>query len=384
MRVALIGRYRVPYPFSEHRLDYPMLKEWARRLGYLHVLVCGSKPRAAIWQEGNLMVHYAPSGAILDHPPGFMVWAGTTLMRIHRQTPLDIVNGSDLWGGLVGLGLRPFIGVKVLAQLQDQFLPPSNVAYPGIRGPILHLIARVVCRGADKVRCLYQAAANQVGALGVQAEKIVVFPSRCDNALFDIGQFPPKQMGEYQLLYVGSLVRRKGLSVLLKALPEVAAHFPQVTLQVVGAGPEKAALQCLTAKLGLGSRVKFAGRVPHQELPALMREADLFVFPSFSEATPRAVMEALAMELPVVATRVGCLPEMIQDGETGFLVEPGDPRQLARAICKALDDPAWARTAGRLGREQILRHYTLEQHIDKMMALHYLLAEPKTSSEKRP
>jgi glycosyltransferase involved in cell wall biosynthesis len=102
---------------------------------------------------------------------------------------------------------------------------------------------------------------------------------------------------------------------------------------------------------------------------------NLFVFPSLSEATPRAVMEAMAMELPVVATRVGGIPEIIEDGRTGLIVEPANSHELAEAICRVLDDPTWAKQAGRLGRQHISENYTLEQHVQRMVALHYRLLQ---------
>jgi len=102
-----------------------------------------------------------------------------------------------------------------------------------------------------------------------------------------------------------------------------------------------------------------------------MYKSDVFVFPSLSEATPRAVMEAMAMELPVVATRVGGIPEMIENGRTGLLVEPASPEQLAEAICRALHDPVWAREAGQLARQRVLERYTLEKHNERMIALHH-------------
>ena len=374
MRVVLIGHYQVPYPFSEHHLDYVMLKAWAEQMEQLDVIVQGSQRAPCIWQDGNLVVHYAPSQPITRHAPGFVVWAAYKLLNLHRRIPIDIVNGSDLWGGLVGILLRPSIHAKVLAQLQGEFLPPSRFSYPAVHRALLYAVAGFVCRNADMVRCLYHAAAEQVAALGVPRSKIAVVPSRCNVGLFDVGQFPPKGATGYRLLYVGNLILGKGVHFLLKALSDVVREYPDVKLTIVGSGPKEPDLKNLADKLGLNPHVVFLGRIPHNEIPTIMHEADLFVLPSLSEATPRAVMEAMAMELPVVATRVGGIPEMVEDGYTGLVVEPGNSRQLAIAICQALSDPVWAKEAGRLGKQHVLANYTLEQHVQRMIELHYRVA----------
>jgi glycosyltransferase involved in cell wall biosynthesis len=371
MRVALIGRYRVPYPFSEHRLDYVMLKAWAKQMERLDVVVQGSQKRYHIWQDGNLVVHYAPSVAFVRYVPGFVLWAAYKLIALDRKAPIDIVNGSDLWGGLVGIMLRPVIRAKVLAQLQGEFLPPSRFSYPAIYRGLLYLVALLVSRNADIVRCLYQAAAERVAALGVPRSKIAVVPSRCDTALFDIRRFPPKDATRHRLLYVGNLISGKGVSFLLHALSHVVHEYPDATLSIVGKGPQELELKKLTVKLGLSQYVRFLGHRQHDELPAIMHEANLFAFPSLSEATPRAVLEAMAMELPVVATRVGGIPEMIEDGITGVLVQPASIPELANAIIWVLSHPEWAQKAGRLARQHVLEHYTLEQHTERMLALHH-------------
>jgi glycosyltransferase involved in cell wall biosynthesis len=371
MKVALVGRYRVPYPFSEHRLDYAMLKAWAKQMEQLNIIVQGVERRPCLWQDGNLEVHYAPLLAITRQAPGFVLWATYKLVALHRKSSIDIVNGSDLWGGLAGIMLRPVMRAKVLAQLQGEFLPPSRFSYPPLYRGLLYLVARLICRNADMVRCLYQAAADGVAALGVPHSKIAVVPSRCDTALFDARSFPSKHGSGHRLLYVGNLIRGKGVHILLEAFPSVLRDHPHAKLSIVGSGPLEPELKQLAYRLGLTSHVVFLGRRRHDEIPALMHATDLFVFPSLSEATPRAVLEAMAMAVPVVATRVGGMTEMIEDGVTGVLVQPASAMELAEAMIWILHHPEWAEKAGRLARQHVLERYTLEKHTEQMIALHH-------------
>ena len=121
-----------------------------------------------------------------------------------------------------------------------------------------------------------------------------------------------------KLLYVGNLIPMKGVSSLLEAHRAVIRQFPSSILTIVGSGWQKTELKELARTMGIDRQVQFLGRIPNDELPLIMHESDLFVLPSLSEATPRAIMEAMAMELPVVATRVGGIPEMVDDGRGIF------------------------------------------------------------------
>jgi glycosyltransferase involved in cell wall biosynthesis len=347
-----------------------MLKIWAGYMTQLDVMVQSQDGTARLWQEGNFRVHYAPGSHCMLRNGRFVLWTMRRLLWLHRREPVDIVNGSDLFGSLMGLLLKPWMHGKVIAQLQGQFLPPSPFLYTPLRRKMIHALTRYICRHADAVRCLYAAAAERVRLLGVPASRIVTIPSRCDTALFDPNRFPPRTQKGSQLLYVGNLVPGKGLRFLLLALQEVVRCFPSVRLAMVGSGPQQAELEAMVHSLHLEGHVEFVGLLPHDKVPSLMHKADVFVFPSLSEATPRVVMEAMAMALPVVATRVGGIPEMIEDGITGRLVQPGVARELAAAIMWIFRHPEWVQTAGERARHRVVNHYTLERHIEQMMALH--------------
>jgi glycosyltransferase involved in cell wall biosynthesis len=379
VRVVLVGRYRVPYPYSRHTLDHQVLRAWAAGMERLDVIVQATAGQERTWVDGNLTVHYAPATVLHRSGPAFVAWAARRIAALHRRAALDVIDGSDLWGGLTGVLLRRSLGVKVLAQLQGEFLPPSRFSHPLPQRLALHALARLVCRRADLVRCLYGGAAAQVEALGVPGERVAVVPSRCDPARFDPAAFPRRIPGGQRLVCAGNLIRGKGVAVLLDALAALAPHHAELRLTLVGDGPEARRLRRRAVRLGVADRVRFLGRRPHQDLPALLHEADVFVLPSLSEATPRVVLEAMAMGLPVVTTRVGGLPEMVVDGRTGLLVDPADAQELAAAIGRTLANPVWAVRAGVLGRRRVLACYTTEQHVRAMIALRRRLAGPRAT-----
>ena len=154
---------------------------------------------------------------------------------------------------------------------------------------------------------------------------------------------------------VGRLAEVKQQGVLIRAFAQVLPAFPAARLVLVGDGPLWAELEELAGSLGLGGAVLFAGYRPNPE--RYLAAMDVFVLPSRAEAMPLVIPEAWAAGRPVVATRVGGIPELIEDGKTGLLVEPGDVGGLAVRLRQLLADPPLARALGRAGRESARTKY---------------------------
>jgi glycosyltransferase involved in cell wall biosynthesis len=145
------------------------------------------------------------------------------------------------------------------------------------------------------------------------------------------------------VVYVGRLDARKGVDTLLRAWSQAAHEGAQ--LIIAGDGPARLTLERLAEGLSLRN-VQWTGALPAQQIIALLKAASGFVLPSLEEAFPMAVLEAMAVGCPIVATRVGGIPEQIQDGVHGLLVPPGDPSALAAAIGRLLSDRCLARSLG--------------------------------------
>lgn len=166
--------------------------------------------------------------------------------------------------------------------------------------------------------------------------------------------------GAPMLLFVGSLVPWKGLDLLVEALAMVRRACPDVSLRVVGTGSDAAQkhYRQLIEQRGLAQAVEFLGFQPAAEIARLHREAQIFVLPSQNDNSPNALAEAMVSGLPVIATRVGGIPSMVEDGTTGLLVPWGDPQALAAKILWLLQQPAerqrLAANARRVARERHL------------------------------
>jgi sugar transferase (PEP-CTERM/EpsH1 system associated) len=171
---------------------------------------------------------------------------------------------------------------------------------------------------------------------------------------------------------VGNLFSVKGQTYLLQACKTVAGAFPDLVLLVAGEGEQLGPLEREAAALGVSGNVRFLGF--RDDVPALLQAMEVFVLPSLSEGLPLSVLEALALERPVVATNVGGMPEIVQDGVTGYLVPPADPGALADRILRLLRDARSAAQMGRAGRKRVEAGFGLEQMIGEYQSLYDAVA----------
>lgn len=167
---------------------------------------------------------------------------------------------------------------------------------------------------------------------------------------------------------VGRLHPQKDFSTLLTSLARLRKDIPDIHLLLVGDGPLRDDLESQAQSLGLSTSVTLAGH--RNDIPDILGALDIFVIPSLWEGLPNAILEAMGAGLPVVATRVGGVPEVVVDGETGLLVPPRDPDALAGAILRLLHHPNLRWRMGRVGRNRVMEHFSIEQMVRRTEALY--------------
>lgn len=179
------------------------------------------------------------------------------------------------------------------------------------------------------------------------------------------------------LLFVGRLASNKGLIELVQAFAALATHDPSAVLVLIGAdGGMRPAVERKIAELGLGPRVRIVGFVENEALLAsAFREARLFVLPSEYEAFGLVLLEALAQGTPVVASRVGGIPEFVEDGRAGRLVPPKDAHALGEALLALWDDESTRQRLGAFGRDQVVPHYSWERVVDELERIYREVAD---------
>ena len=172
-----------------------------------------------------------------------------------------------------------------------------------------------------------------------------------------------------QILFLGELGERKGCFDIPVILEQVKKHCSGVKLVMAGDG-EMERIKGVFLEKGLSEEVSFPGWVRGREKERLLEESSIFLFPSYNEGMPMALLEAMAYGLGIVTTSVGGIPQLIQDGVSGFLATPGDTEALATAIERLLTDDACLMACGRAARKKAESEYSLERHLAKLEAVY--------------
>ena len=228
---------------------------------------------------------------------------------------------------------------------------------------------------SEKVKDFY------IREVGIPENKIIVIYNGIDLARFSLGVDLRKKRRELGIpegvRIVGSVGRlhpQKDFFTFLKAARIVSERVPRVHFLIIGGGPLRRELEDFARMMGLEERVSFLGE--RKDVEKIYPLMDVFVLSSIREGFPISVLEAMACGIPVVATSVGGTPELIQEGETGFLVSPGDPQNLAKRIEILIRDKVLRGRMGRKGKERV-REFSIEKMADRTLQLYRRLASEK-------
>ena len=180
----------------------------------------------------------------------------------------------------------------------------------------------------------------------------------------------------FEVLTVGRLIERKGHAVLIEAMAQLAEKRDAVVLTIIGEGQERLRLETLIDDLGLTDRVRLMGRVSDEELERAYACCDLFVLPSVvdsagdTEGLGMVLLEAMRYEKPVIASDLGGMTDIVEDEETGLLVPPSNPKSLAEAIERLIDDPNLGARLGREGRRTNAGRFAWERVVTAYLRLY--------------
>jgi len=221
--------------------------------------------------------------------------------------------------------------------------------------------------GASFICCIGQFTRSQLMKLSSpdQWDKFEVVPCGVDTNLFR-PRGSRLGFGPFEVLCVARLVPTKGHYVLLKALERLVKGGRKIRLRLVGDGPDRQSLERKVSKLNLVEHVIFEGSVNQDKIRDLYGSADVFALPSFAEGVPGVLMEAMAMEIPCVATFVGGVTDLIRPEIDGILVAPSDDRALAEAIERLVDAPELREKFGVAGRRRVTRDYDLDRNVARL------------------
>jgi glycosyltransferase involved in cell wall biosynthesis len=297
------------------------------------------------------------------------LWRFWPILRMVRRERIDIVHGhlfgSNVWACLIGR----------LARVRAVVAHEHMWAYGGSRGRAL-VDRWLIARWSDAfIAVSEEGRRRMIEVERIPADDIVLMR----NAVAESPRADPQRVrSEFGLapeqplvVSAGSLRAEKAYEVLIEAAAKLAEKIPEVTVLIAGDGPEREKLERAIAEFGVGDRVKLLGW--RADVPDLVAAADVGVCCSDFEGGPLSVLEYMSAGRPVVATAVGGLPELVEDGVTGILIPPRDPAALAEAVGGLLTDPERRERLGAAGRSLREREYSFESYMQRLEGLYQSL-----------
>jgi glycosyltransferase involved in cell wall biosynthesis len=319
----------------------------------LHVgCVRAEGPRRAKLDAAGLRVWSWGRGSFKSPRFAVVVVELARFLRAHR---IRVVHAFDFYSNILGVLAARLARVPVVIASQRDL--------GNLRPPLQRRVHNVVLRLADYVVVNTQAVADSLQHDGIVAPtRLVVIPNGVDATRFSGTPGEARPSGHPIIGTLAVLRPEKGLADFVRAAAHVVERFPDARFVIWGEGLLRSPLEELVRDLGLSGAVALAGATLEPE--AALRELDIFVLPSLSEACSNALLEAMATGRAVVATRVGGNPALIEDEVTGLLVPAQDPAALAKAVIRLLEEPALA--AGLAARAQ--KRVRAEFGIERMLA----------------
>ncbi len=330
--------------------------------------------------DGPLRARYAACGIpIYSFPIDSLYGAsavrqGRAFAAHCRRERIDILHCHDVYSNVFGSIWGRAARVPGIV-VSRRWWATHNSGKLRVANRLAYRLATRVLANSDSV------GASLVADEGVASRRVVVVPNFVEPEAFDAPLPAARAAGRAALGLPGharavGIVARldpvKDHATLLHAFALLAPRLPDVHLAIVGDGPRRAALEALTAELGLAARVHFAGMRPNRPNPH--HWFDVSALASLSEGFPNSVVEAMAASRPVVATDVGGVRDALSDGVTGLLVPPADAGALAAALERVLEDPAAAEAMGRAGRARAEQRFSAGPVVAGLVSLYGELA----------
>lgn len=338
-----------PLPAEHHTLA--IWRELARSADEYHVFARSSCGRGSETSEGNIYLHLVPS--LFEREAESLLSSVAILSLVRRVRPTVILCQSPVFGGLVANLASRIYRVPMMVELHGEHYFRDRQC--SLRARVFQLLASPALRAARTIRVLSPDMHLSLRATygGDVAAKAVVIPTRVDLNLFSPAKKDYRCHGDIRLVTVGSYVPAKNHLALIQTIGEIGG----VRLTVVGSGPLKDRYEAAVVRAGLRNRVILCPWVTQKELAGILREHDAYVHYSVTEALPRAILEAMAMGMPVVATNVGFVAGLMQNEVNALLLDPPWDEHLAIALSRLAGSESLRRTLGIAGVETIRKYF---------------------------
>ena len=337
-------------------------------IGYLRHRSHDLSPVAAWAGEAGLDWTEFPGRRLFD------VAQFSAILRFIRDRGVDILHSHDPKTDCLAVLLRLFRpGLKLVTTLHGWIHRQSfkSGLYLWLDKKSLKIFDRVIAVSAE-----IEAQARAHGA------DTVLLHNAIDTDLWrprmiEQPRWPIRSAGSFMVGYIGRLSPEKGALDFIRAAALVIEKNSHIRFVIAGQGPEEPAAHELTRQMGLEERVRFLGQVDSRHIIGLYAQLDAVLSPSYTEGMPNNLLEACAMEVPVVATRVGGVGDLIRHGQSGLLHEAGDIRGMAESILALSGQPETARAFGRRARETVVEAFSFKDRVQRLQTIYQDLVRIK-------
>jgi L-malate glycosyltransferase len=355
-------------PHGDGLLALEFIRRLAERGHTLHVAIDRSTIARPLPPNAVLHPLNDERGEALS-PLVHMVRARALFERLRRSVRFDLIHQlnpafTGLSLGMFGSGIPCVIGPYAGNWLEKEKMSPMGHARHAFRMAIRYAQQR----HAAAILAWNQSALINVERTGAMRnsqtrKKLHIVPPGIDTEVFAPGDSPERNQAV--ILFLANLVRRKGIFTLLEAFEHVAAAHPTCILHIGGEGPEKQELIERAKGSRFSARIRFLGKVDRAQIPAVMRDSDVYCLPSYGEPFGMTALEAMACGKPVVATDVGGLAELVTDAG-GRKARVYDPKSLASALLEVLNSRDLRRAMGEANRGTAVAGYSWPRVMDRL------------------
>jgi glycosyltransferase involved in cell wall biosynthesis len=400
MRVCLVS-YEFPPGGGGEASYVSSLAGGLGRLGHEVLVITPETSMTGAAREPFKIISTRPKGGLIRELE-FLAQAERTVSYLAERDRIDIVHVTfDYPTFIVRLRNRgvPCVATvhhlhlaEALSMLRHEKSGPKKVAQMLRASALTALEARLLRQCIAVIAVSGFTAETIRRFLSIPSQALRVVRNGIDSRAFEGGDparfresFP--SLGDKTVLYVGRLERSKGLHYLIPAFARVLAMVPDATLAIVGKGSDSYVRELkLSAKsAGVSDKVAFTGRIPQDLMRDAYAASSVVVLPSLMEGFGISVLESMAASRPCVATRVGAVPEILKDGETGLLVRPADPQELGDAMTRLLSDRGLRIEMGAKGLAVVRREFSLERMTSETLQVYQdVLAREHQAVAQRP
>ena len=301
----------------------------------------------------------------------FSISCALLLFKKRRDYTIVHFHGASI-PLFINLPILKFLGKKVIAKVAAAKLGAEAGSLKG-KYSIFGFLLRIALKRVNVFVAISKEIEEGLLEDGILLQRIQNIPNFVDTKIFS----PAKKekikenlniCGKKCVIYSGRLVARKGIEVLLLAWKDVLKIFPEARLIIIGEGPLERNLKNMADQLDVENTVGFIGRVDN--IIDYLHATDIFVLPSFQEGLPNSLLEAMACRLPVVATRIGGVVDVVKDGENGILVNPGDSNDLTEGLLRLLKDDELAAYIALNAYKTIRNSYSIDSIATRYIELY--------------